>query len=218
MKAKADSVENLCPRIYAQTRSKMPTASLEELQKQLQTARTALRDLLDVIAADDLIPETVSYMKQARAALADQPEPASGITVKADYKMGGKVARPPLEPLETEPASGDGWFDLVAHLHRQRRFSERTFGPGTRTNGVLDHIRKELREIEQDPTDLEEWIDVVLLALDGAWRAGNEPEAVAKMLDAKMTKNEARQYPDWRTVGQDKAIEHIRTPPPASEP
>jgi hypothetical protein len=30
---------------------------------------TALRDLLAVIAADDLIPESVSYMRQAREAL-----------------------------------------------------------------------------------------------------------------------------------------------------
>jgi hypothetical protein len=30
----------------------------------------ALRDLLNVIAADDLVPESVSYMQQARAAIA----------------------------------------------------------------------------------------------------------------------------------------------------
>jgi hypothetical protein len=58
-------------------------------------------------------------------------------------------------------------FDLITHLQQQRAFSEHTFGPGERTIGVLDHIRKELREIETDPTDLEEWIDVVLLALRG---------------------------------------------------
>ena len=63
-------------------------------------------------------------------------------------------------------------YDLVAHLHRQRAFSERAFGPGSRANGALDHIAKELREIAAHPADLEEWIDVVLLALDGAWRAG----------------------------------------------
>ncbi len=40
-------------------------------------------------------------------------------------------------------------FDL--HLERQRRFSERTFGPGSRAAGVIDHIRKELREIEEAP-------------------------------------------------------------------
>lgn len=101
-------------------------------------------------------------------------------------------------------------FDLVAHLHRQRAFSERTFGPGARTAGVCDHIRKELREIEAAPGDTEEWVDVILLALDGAWRSGATPEQIAAALEAKQTKNEGREWPDWRTVPSDKAIEHVR--------
>jgi hypothetical protein len=102
-------------------------------------------------------------------------------------------------------------FDLIAHLHRQRAFSEKTFGPGARALGVIDHIRKELKEIEADPTDLEEWIDIIILAFDGAWRAGFEPEQIAEKLAAKQTKNEGRAWPDWRTIPQDKAIEHDRT-------
>lgn len=102
-------------------------------------------------------------------------------------------------------------FDLIAHLHRQREFSLRTFGPGPRTKGVLDHIRKELAEIEADPTDAEEWADLLLLALDGAWRAGHEPEAIAAALEAKQTTNEGRTWPDWRTAEPDKAIEHVRS-------
>lgn len=101
-------------------------------------------------------------------------------------------------------------MNLVDHLYRQQDFSIRTFGPGQRTQGVLDHIRKELLEIEADPTDLEEWIDVVLLALDGAWRAGHTPEQIVVALNAKQTKNEGRSYPDWRTADPDKAIEHVR--------
>lgn len=101
-------------------------------------------------------------------------------------------------------------YDLVAHLHRQRAFSERTFGPGSRANGVLDHIAKELREIAAHPENLEEWIDVVLLALDGAWRAGYTPEAIAAALAAKQAKNEQRTWPDWRTAAPDRAIEHVR--------
>ncbi|SDJ89491.1 dATP/dGTP pyrophosphohydrolase domain-containing protein [Billgrantia gudaonensis] len=101
--------------------------------------------------------------------------------------------------------------DLVAHMHRQVAFSLETFGPGSRHQGVIDHIRKELREIEASPEDLEEWIDVVLLALDGAWRAGHSPEQVAAGLDAKLTKNEQRKWPDWRTADRAKAIEHDRT-------
>ncbi len=103
-----------------------------------------------------------------------------------------------------------GFFDLVAHLYRQRAFSREVFGPGERTTGVLDHIRKELMEIEAAPDDLTEWADVVLLALDGAWRAGHEPEAIARAIAEKQRRNEKRTWPDWRTAKEGKAIEHVR--------
>lgn len=102
-------------------------------------------------------------------------------------------------------------FDLIKHLERQRRFSVNTFGPGMRTKGVCDHIKKELKEIEAQPDDLEEWVDVILLALDGAWRSGHEPLDICKAIAAKQTKNENRDWPDWRTVPADKAIEHTKT-------
>jgi nucleoside 2-deoxyribosyltransferase len=102
-------------------------------------------------------------------------------------------------------------LDLVSHLVRQAEFSERTFGPGRRTAGVIDHIRKELREIEQKPDDLSEWIDVVILGFDGAWRAGHWPSQIAAALRAKQARNEARKWPDWRTQPLDKAIEHDRS-------
>ncbi len=102
-------------------------------------------------------------------------------------------------------------FDLVMHLHRQRAFSTHTFGPGPRTKGVVAHIRKELLEIESKPNDLEEWVDVVLLALDGAWRAGWLPDSIARAIEAKQTKNEGRAWPDWRTASPDAPIEHQRS-------
>ena len=101
-------------------------------------------------------------------------------------------------------------MDLIKHLHRQIAFSLKNFGPGPRTKGVIDHIHKELGEIEAAPHDLEEWVDVVLLALDGAWRSGHTPEQIVAGIEAKLTKNEGRSYPDWRTADPDKAIEHIR--------
>lgn len=109
------------------------------------------------------------------------------------------------------PADVRAAFDILAHLQRQREFSERTFGPGARTAGVCDHIRKELKEIEANPVDLTEWIDVVILALDGAWRAGGSPQQIIDAIVAKQTKNEGRTWPDWRTVPADKAIEHDRS-------
>lgn len=95
-------------------------------------------------------------------------------------------------------------------LARQREWSTQNFGPGRRTEGVLDHIAKEMDEVRADPTDLEEWIDIAILALDGAWRAGHEPQEVIDTLIAKQEKNFTRSYPDWRTMPEGQAIEHIR--------
>lgn len=121
--------------------------------------------------------------------------------------MSDTEPRPPIFPAEWLAPR----FDLVAHIHRARAFSEKTFGPGSRSHGVVEHIRKELCEIEAKPDDLEEWIDVMILAIDGAWRAGYEPEEIVAALAAKQTKNEARKWPDWRTVPEGAPIEHDRS-------
>lgn len=102
-------------------------------------------------------------------------------------------------------------FDLVAHLRRQAAFSERTFGPGKRVDGVCDHIRKELVEVEQSGGSLAEWVDVIILGLEGAWRSGATPEQIVSAIEAKQSKNECRRWPDWRTADTSKAIEHDRS-------
>ena len=102
-------------------------------------------------------------------------------------------------------------FDLITYLNRQRKFSTKAFGPGTRSKGIVDHIRKELVEIEADPGDVKEWLDVATLALDGAWRCGATSEQIALALVEKLKRNEGRTWPDWRMASPDKAIEHDRT-------
>ena len=115
-------------------------------------------------------------------------------------------------------------MDLKQHLIRQMAFSHATFGPGERTNGVADHIRKEVQEMLDSDGDSSEWVDIVILALDGltrrlAFSQGDgtkreDPDFVAKLacnlIEAKQTRNEARTWPDWRTMSADKAIEHDR--------
>lgn len=119
------------------------------------------------------------------------------------HRLGMEVMHLPLQ------------FDLVKHLRRQIDFSARTFGPGDRTVGVCDHIRKELIEVDIDHRlghdTLAEWVDVILLAFDGAWRSGHSPEQIAEAIEAKQAKNEGRKWPDWRTADPTKAIEHDRT-------
>lgn len=112
-------------------------------------------------------------------------------------------------------------MDLKQHLIRQMAFSHATFGPGTRTKGVCDHIRKELVEVVEAGGESSEWVDVVILALDGLTRqlaycngTRRDPHEVAetavRMIEGKQSRNEARDWPDWRTQSQDHAIEHCK--------
>lgn len=97
----------------------------------------------------------------------------------------------------------------AASLICQRLWSQNTFGPGYRP-GVIAHIEKELREIEADPTDVYEWVDVIILALDGAMRAGHRPQTIIDAYHSKMLENLLREWPDWRLFSADQPIEHVR--------
>lgn len=101
-------------------------------------------------------------------------------------------------------------LDMVSFLDRFLIVNREKFGPGERLAGTLDHMQKEIIEVLADPYDCEEWVDVALLALQGAARHGHTAEAIAGTLMHKVAKIEARTYPDWRTADPDKAIEHIR--------
>lgn len=116
-----------------------------------------------------------------------------------------------LNARVTRVQDESGCGDFVEHIKRQREWSLHTFGPGARTAGLLAHIRKELTEIESAPDDVTEWIDVVILAIDGAWRAGHSPETIAAALADKQARNEARKWPDWRTADPNRPIEHDRS-------
>ena len=74
--------------------------------------------------------------------------------IKAEEDVAARDAR--IAELEGADGTVRVPFDFRAHLQNQREWSERTFGPGERSAGVVDHIRKELCEIEAAPLDLEE--------------------------------------------------------------
>ena len=114
-------------------------------------------------------------------------------------------------------------FDLIAHLHRQHAFAERTFGPGLRDAALAAHVRKELDEVAEaaDSGDslrtAEEWVDVITLASEAALRRlehagrGNAAMALATLLAAKQAENEQRRWPDWRKADPGQPIEHDRS-------
>lgn len=109
---------------------------------------------------------------------------------------------------------------LAGVIRMQREWSEKTFGPGLRTEGNCKHIEKELAEIRDDPLDVEEWIDVAMLAFDGAWRvleeSGVDPILIGSEIEkaylAKLKKNIARK---WAVSGsQDEPNLHVKEPQP----
>jgi hypothetical protein len=118
-------------------------------------------------------------------------------------------------------------MDLKQHLIRMMAFSHATYGPGERTDGLLDHIAKEVEEVRRSGGKPEEWVDIVILALDGLTRSlafadgdtidmRGDPDAVARdaclAILAKQSTNERRSWPDWRTADTGKAIEHTSEP------
>lgn len=101
--------------------------------------------------------------------------------------------------------------EFIDYYRKQIGWSRLTFGPGHRTKGVIEHIQKELKEIEEKPFDLNEWIDVIILAMDGFWRHGGSAEDLLPYLLVKQMRNMSRTWPDWRDMTEDQAIEHDRS-------
>lgn len=120
------------------------------------------------------------------------------IEVSSVGSTGSVLNLPPVDmskfpmPACQGPANPFG-FDLIAHLHRQRDFSLRAFGPGTRVPDIIGNLGVQLDEIVDAPDDLLEWVHVAFLAFDGALRAGHSPEAIAAVM---------------KREHEDRAIEH----------
>jgi hypothetical protein len=125
------------------------------------------------------------------------------LRLDAERGLADVQARNAAVRVELKTAISVGWIE------RFRTWNLNTFGPGKRTAGTLEHIRKECIEIEAAPDDPEEWVDIALLAINGLVRLGLEPASILARLTAKLDKNIARKWPDWR-ANPDGAIEHIR--------
>jgi hypothetical protein len=88
------------------------------------------------------------------------------------------------------------------------RWSNNTFGTGPRFKGNMEHIRRELAEIEANPSDPIEYADVVILTFDTAMRQGITPHQLCKALEEKQLINFGR---EWNIIGDDEPAEHKRT-------
>ena len=99
-------------------------------------------------------------------------------------------------------------FNMINYIGDQRQWSLKTFGTGPRTGGIIKHIISELQEVSEKPRDVYEWIDIIILAIDGAWRAGHDPIDICRALEKKQLINFKREYP--MPSSQDEPSEHVK--------
>jgi len=97
-------------------------------------------------------------------------------------------------------------LNFQAFASAQQRWSANTFGPSSRFEGIMKHIRSELSEIETSPTDATEYADVIILITDLAWRQGITPYQLTRALQEKQLVNFGRV---WNVAGDDEPCEHI---------
>lgn len=88
----------------------------------------------------------------------------------------------------------DPGIDLAGFFEDKAKWSRDTFGEELTVAGLIHHLKKELKEVEADPTDIEEWVDVIFLALDGIARSGHSGKALILAMVAKHQKNRKRTW------------------------
>lgn len=96
---------------------------------------------------------------------------------------------------------------IEKYLKKQIKWSKKAFGTSKRTVGITKHINKEVDEVLAKPDDLSEWIDIIILAMDGYWRHGGTSSSLMKDLRNKLKINMSRVYPK---VSDDEPSQHVK--------
>lgn len=86
-------------------------------------------------------------------------------------------------------------MDIRKFIEDYGVFSDKAFGVGKRSVGITEHLKKEINELELDPNDPFEWVDVILLGMDGLRRLGYTPEQITNFLEEKFNINKKRIWP-----------------------
>lgn len=98
----------------------------------------------------------------------------------------------------------------------QGEWSQKTFGTDAERGpvGALKHLSKEALEAAQDPTNITEYADCLILLMDAIRRAGHNREGfkwmdVLRAAKEKMKVNKARNWP--APTASDEPVEHDRS-------
>lgn len=125
----------------------------------------------------------------------------------ADREM--KKSQPPAPAAES-------FSDLEFLIADQSSWSQATFGTDQERGpvGALRHLAREATEAAEQPDDIMEYADCLLLILDASRRSGFGFAKVVKAAIEKMKVNKAR---EWPKPTSDQPVEHVKESVPAAE-
>src|SRR6266850_3984199 len=96
------------------------------------------------------------------------------------------------------------WQEL---LNRMARWQFVTF-PEATTKSAWKHLTKEMIELDTNNEDIEEWADVLFLAIQGGTKAAGSLNKFRLAVQDKLMKNEERQWP--AEPDADNVYEHVK--------
>lgn len=99
--------------------------------------------------------------------------------------------------------------DMLCELYKdEAAWSDATFGPPSERGpiGPLKHLIQEAQEAIDEPTDIMEYADCLLLVLDASRRAGY---SLTNLLDAAKLKFDILKTRKYPKPGKDQASHHV---------
>ncbi len=101
--------------------------------------------------------------------------------------------------------SNDKWQDLQDDI---AAFTDRTFGHQETPVPKLHHLREEVGELIEEPTDHLEWADCMILLIDAAAKGGYSMDDLYGFIQEKMDINKAR---TWGEPDENGVMRHVKT-------
>lgn len=86
-------------------------------------------------------------------------------------------------------------------------WADSVFGKDRHPKHILQHLKKEIEELLQEPSNLDEYADVGILWLNAAAKAGYKVDDLYYAMIGKMMVNKSRK---WGKMDENGVVEHVR--------
>lgn len=112
--------------------------------------------------------------------------------------------------METEEISFEELFKRIAEWQQKQFLSDQT--PPYTIIPLLNHLKKEVKELIEKPYDQTEWADVMILVLGGFFRAfaNSGIDTPGHLIEITRRKLEINKYRKWGKSDEEGVIEHIK--------